>query len=93
MQSKWQVLVVRTRASCSPFVFLLTDVETNVCPAVVDVQQGKEGWAEESPENSGRESLLDQDGIMDFSVVAIAEELTQIDSVRNDGFLRFLLLP
>lgn len=69
---------------CIPALCIFTDVETNVCPAVVDVQRGKEGWAEENSENSGRENLLDQDGIMDFSVVAIAEELTQIDSVRNE---------
>lgn len=69
---------------CIPALCIFTDVETNVCPAVVDVQRSKEGWAEENSENSGCENLLDQDGIMDFSVVAIAEELTQIDSVRND---------
>lgn len=62
-----------------------------MCPAVVDVQQSKEGWAEENSENSGRENLLDQDGIMDFSVVAIAEELTQIDSVRVPDLCIFIV--
>lgn len=66
---------------CIAALCIFIDVETNVCPAVTDVQRGREGWAEENSENSGRENLLDQDGIMDFSAVAIAEELTQIDSV------------
>lgn len=75
---------------CIAALCIFTDAETNVCPAVVDVQRSRVGWAEENSENSGRENLLDQDGIMDFSVVAIAEELTQIDSVSNDLCSRFM---
>lgn len=46
----------------------------------VDAQQGKTVFGED---NTVCEISLEQEGIMDFAEVEIAEQLTHIDSVRN----------
>lgn len=64
-----------------PAAYVSSEVKSSVSPAQVDLEQDKEGSADE---DSGCENSLDQGGVMDFSVAAIAEQLTRIDSVREE---------
>lgn len=60
---------------------IFTDAKTNTCSDQVDEQPGKKVFGED---NTGCETSLEQEGIMDFAEVEIAEQLTYIDSVRNN---------
>ncbi|XP_041634013.1 ral guanine nucleotide dissociation stimulator-like 1 isoform X2 [Cheilinus undulatus] len=50
---------------------------SNISPARADLYHEEEGSGDE---DSGCDNSLDQGGIMDFSIVAIAEQLTRMDS-------------
>lgn len=52
-----------------------------MCPDQVDADQGKKVFGEDNPECET--SVEQQQDIMDFTEVDIAEQLTHIDSVRN----------
>ncbi|KAM9393208.1 ral guanine nucleotide dissociation stimulator-like 1 [Pholidichthys leucotaenia] len=53
------------------------ETSSSVCSATAELEQDEEGTA---AEDSGCENSLDQGGIMDFSPIAIAEQLTRMDS-------------
>lgn len=61
-------------------VFVFSEAETNGISAQADLEQDKEGSGDEG---SDCESSPDQGDIMDFSVSAIAEQLTRLDSVSD----------
>lgn len=65
---------------CILIVFIFTDVKKTICQDQVDDQQVKKVFGED---NTGCENPTEQEGIMDFAEMEIAEQLTQIDSVRN----------
>lgn len=52
-----------------------------MCSNESDVQPGKKVFGED---NTGYETSLEKEGMMDFAEVEIAEQLTYIDSVRNN---------
>lgn len=54
-----------------------------MCLDQVDAQQGKKVFGEDKTEC---EDSPEQEGIMDFAEVEIAEQLTHIDSVRSNFF-------
>lgn len=57
---------------------------SNVGFVAADLEQDEEGSADEDSEC---ENSPDPGDVMDFSAAAIAEQLTQIDSVREEAFL------
>ncbi|XP_056143782.1 ral guanine nucleotide dissociation stimulator-like 1 [Lampris incognitus] len=57
--------------------FQREEAETNCCAARGNADQDEEGSSDEGSEGEG---APDQDSIMDFSVSAIAEQLTRLDS-------------
>lgn len=59
------------------FFFFVSGALSNVAAGL---DQGEE---ESASEDSGCETSLDQGSIMDFSASSIAEQLTQMDSVRH----------
>lgn len=56
----------------------LSEVASSGSSASADLEQD-DLWS--GDEDSGSENSQDQGGIMDFSAAAIAEQLTQVDSV------------
>lgn len=56
----------------------LKDAKTNTCSDQVDEQPGKKVFGED---DTGCETSLEEEGILDFAEVEIAEQLTYIDSV------------
>lgn len=56
-----------------------------MCAEQVDADQDKKVFGED---NTEYENSLEQEGIMDFAELEIAEQLTHIDSVRNN-FIRY----
>lgn len=63
-----------------PTLCVCSETETSVSSALANLEQGEEGSGDE---DSGCENLAEPGGVMDFSAAAIAEQLTQTDSVRE----------